>query len=70
MPELPLWSGEKGKSRSGSSAAAFSSPSNGMGLTSTTQGPQILAGVGPTLEVVLGVGTEVAFGELRGPQWG
>lgn len=70
MAELPLWSGKKDKSRSGSSAASSSSPSNGMGLTSTTQGPRILAGVGPTLSVVLGVATEVAFGEPTGPQWG
>lgn len=48
-PELPLRSGKKGKGRSGSSAATISSPSNSMGFTSTTQGPQILAGIGPTL---------------------
>lgn len=48
VPELPLRSGRQGKSRSGSSGAALSSPSKGTGSTRTTQASQILAGVGPT----------------------
>ena len=47
MPELPLWSGRQGKSRSGSSAASLPHLTKGVGSTSTIQAPNMLAGVVP-----------------------